>query len=232
MKIAVLGTGVVGQTLAEKLATLGHDVTIGTGDVQRSLDKKGTGNYGRPLFGQWHTTHSKIRVASFADATSSAELIINATNGMGSMNALEHAGHDHLKDKILLDVANPLDFSHGMPPTLWVSNTDSLAEQIQRSFPETKVVKSLNTMTAALMVNPSLVPGDHTLFICGNDTEAKSKIRSLLISFGWKDANILDLGDITSARGVEQILPLWVRLMSNFQHPYFNFNIVLGKPPQ
>src|SRR5271157_1426091 len=133
MKIAVLGTGIVGQTLAEKLATLGHDVTIGTGDVQKSLDNKGTDHYGRPVFGQWHTTHSKIRFASFADATSSAELIINATNGMGSLNALEHAGHDHLKDKVLLDVANPLDFSHGMPPTLWVNNTDSLAEQIQRS---------------------------------------------------------------------------------------------------
>jgi predicted dinucleotide-binding enzyme len=232
MKIAVFGTGAVGQTLAEKLAMLGHDVTIGTRDVKRSLDTKGTDRYGRPAFGQWISGHSDIKVASFADAAASGELIINATNGMGSLNALEHAGHDHLKNKILLDVSNPLDFSHGTPPSLWVSNTDSLAEQIQRAFPETKVVKSLNTMTAFLMVNPSLVPGDHTVFLSGNDTEAKSKIRSLLISFGWKKDNIFDLGDITSARGPEQLLPLWVRIMTNLQHPFFNFRMVIGKPPK
>jgi predicted dinucleotide-binding enzyme len=232
MKIAVLGTGVVGQTLAEKLASLGHDVTMGTRDVKKALEGKGTDQFGRPAFGQWHTNHSNIKVASFADAAASCELVINATNGMGSLNALEHAGHDNLKNKILLDVSNPLDFSHGMPPSLWVSNTDSLGEQIQRAFPEVKVVKSLNTMNANLMVNPSLVPGDHTVFLSGNDTDAKLKIRGLLITFGWKDENIFDIGDITSARGAEQILPLWVRIMTDLQHPYFNFSIVIGKPPQ
>jgi len=231
MKIGILGTGVVGQTLAEKLAALGHDVTMGTRDVKNALATKEAGRYDRPAFGEWHKSHTNIKVATFADAAAFGEFIINATNGMGSLNALEHAGHDNLKDKILLDVSNPLDFSHGMPPSLWVCNTDSLGEQIQRAFPETKVVKSLHTMNAYLMVNPSLVPGDHTVFLSGNDAEAKLKMRGLLVTLGWKDGNILDLGDITSARGTEQLLPLWVRIMGNLQHPYFNFSIVVGQPP-
>jgi len=232
MKIAVLGTGVVGQTLAEKLALLDHEITMGTRDVKKALSTAGADQFGRPAFGEWHKNHKNIKVGTFADAAASGEFIINATNGMGSLNALEHAGHDHLKNKILLDVSNPLDFSHGMPPSLWVSNTDSLGEQIQRAFPETKVVKSLHTMNAYLMVNPSLVPGDHTVFLNGNDAEAKLQVRGLLISFGWKDVNILDLGDITASRGTEQLLPLWVRIMGNLQHPFFNFRIVVGKPTQ
>jgi predicted dinucleotide-binding enzyme len=231
MKIAVLGTGVVGQTLAEKLATLGHDVTMGTRDVANALATMGNGSYGQPAFGEWHKNHANIKVATFADAAAFGEFVINATNGMGTLNALEHAGHDNLKNKILLDVSNPLDFTHGMPPSLWVSNTDSLGEQIQRAFPDTKVVKSLHTMNAYLMVNPSLVPGNHTVFLSGNDVEAKLKMRGLLITFGWKDENIFDLGDITTARGTEQILPLWVRIMGTLQHPFFNFSIVVGRPP-
>jgi predicted dinucleotide-binding enzyme len=232
MKIAVLGTGVVGQTLAEKLAALGHDITMGTRDVKNALATTGTDMFGRPAFGEWYSGHPNIKIATFAEAASSGELIVNATNGMGSLNALEHAGTENLKDKILLDVSNPLDFSRGMPPSLWVSNTDSLGEQIQRAFPGSKVVKSLHTMNAFLMVNPSLVPGDHTVFLSGNDSEAKLKMRGLLISFGWKDENILDLGDISTARGTEQIVPLWVRIMGTLQHPFFNFRIVIGHPPQ
>jgi 8-hydroxy-5-deazaflavin:NADPH oxidoreductase len=232
MKIAVLGTGVVGQTLSDKLTSIGHEVVIGTRDVKAALATTGTSQYGLPAFGEWHKNHPEIKVATYADASSFGELVINATNGFGSLNALEHAGHDNLKGKILFDVSNPLDFSHGMPPSLWVSNTDSLGEQIQRAFPETKVVKSLHTITASVMVDPSLVPGDHTVFLGGNDDEAKQKIRGLLKSFGWKDENILDLGDITTARGTEQMLPIWVRLMGTFQSPFFNFSIVKGQPPR
>lgn len=232
MKIAVLGTGIVGQTLAEKLAALEHDVTMGTRDVKKALATTGKDMFGRPAFGEWYSCHANIKIATFAEAAAFGEFIINATNGMGSLNALEHAGHDNMKNKILLDVSNPLDFSKGIPPSLWVSNTDSLGEQIQRAFPETKVVKSLQTMNAYLMVNPSLVPGDHTVFLSGNDAEAKLKIRGLLITFGWKDENILDLGDITTARGTEQMLPIWVRIMTVLQHPFFNFRIVVGRPPQ
>lgn len=232
MKIAVLGTGVVGQTIAEKLAALKHDVTMGTRDVKKALATTGKDMFGRPAFGEWYSGHANIKIATFADAAAFGEFIINATNGMGSLNALEQAGKENMKNKILLDVSNPLDFSKGMPPSLSVSNTDSLGEQIQRTFPETKVVKSLQTMNAYLMVNPSLVPGDHTVFLGGNDTEAKLKIRGLLITFGWKDENILDLGDITTARGTEQMLPIWVRIMTTLQHPFFNFRIVVGQPPQ
>ena len=232
MKIAVLGTGVVGQTIAEKLAALEHDVTMGTRDVKKALATTGKDMFGRPAFGEWYSGHANIKIATFADAAAFGEFIINATNGMGSLNALEQAVKENMKNKILLDVSNPLDFSKGMPPSLSVSNTDSLGEQIQRAFPETKVVKSLQTMNAYLMVNPSLVPGDHTVFLGGNDTEAKLKIRGLLIIFGWKDENILDLGDITTARGTEQMLPIWVRIMTTLQHPFFNFRIVVGQPPQ
>jgi len=232
MKIAVLGTGVVGQTIAEKLAALGHDVTMGTRDVKKALATTGKDMFGRPAFGEWYSGHANIKIATFAETAAFGEFIINATNGMGSLNALEQAGKENMKNKILLDVSNPLDFSKGMPPSLSVSNTDSLGEQIQRAFPETKVVKSLQTMNAYLMVNPSLVPGDNTVFLGGNDTEAKLKIRGLLIIFGWKDENILDLGDITTARGTEQMLPIWVRIMTTLQHPFFNFRIVVGQPPQ
>jgi 8-hydroxy-5-deazaflavin:NADPH oxidoreductase len=232
MKLAVLGTGVVGQTIAGKLAQLGHDVTLGTRDVGKLFANKSTDQYGRPPFSVWHDHHQEIHVATFSDASASAEIIVNATNGMASLNALEHAGHANIKNKILLDISNPLDFSHGMPPSLWVSNTDSLAEQIQRAFPDTKVVKSLNTVNAGLMVSPSLVPGDHNLFLSGNEETSKQKIRELLVSFGWKDKNIIDLGDLTTARGTEQLLPLWVRLMGTLQHPYFNFHVVVGNPPK
>ena len=140
------------------------------------------------------------------------EMVINATNGTGSLNALRLAGEQNLDGKILLDASNPLDFSQGMPPTLAVCNTDSTGEQIQRAFPKVKVVKGLNTVTALLMVNPALVNnGDHTLFVCGNDAEAKAQVTAWLREwFGWRD--VLDLGDITSARGAEMYLPLWLRL--------------------
>ncbi len=232
MKIAVLGTGVVGQTLSEKLATLGHEVTIGTRDIKKSLATTGTDRFGRPAFGDWQKAHTNIQVATFADAAAFGELIINATLGVGSLDALQQAGKNNMKNKLLLDISNPIDYSTGMPPSLSVSNTDSLGEQIQRAFPETKVVKSLHTMSSYVMVNPSLVPGDHTVFLGGNDTEAKLKIRGLLITFGWKDENILDLGDITTARQTEQMLPIWVKILMLLQNPFFNFSIVKGRPPQ
>jgi predicted dinucleotide-binding enzyme len=142
-----------------------------------------------------------------------------------SLDALNLAGADNLAGKILIDVSNPLDFSKGFPPTLTVCNTDSVGEQIQKAFPKTKVVKALNTMTAALMVDPAKVAGgDHHVFVSGNDTEAKLRVADLLKTwFGWK--NVIDVGDITTARGVEMILPLWVRLYSALGSPMFNFKI-------
>jgi predicted dinucleotide-binding enzyme len=149
---------------------------------------------------------------SFADAAAFGELAINATAGVASLEVLEAAGAEQLAGKVLLDVSNPLDFSQGMPPTLTVCNDDSLAEQLQRAFPDVRVVKALNTVTAAVMVQPDLVPGRHTMFMCGDDAAAKQQVGVLLAELGWTDGTVLDLGDITAARGMEMYLPLWLRL--------------------
>ncbi len=227
MKIAVFGTGVVGQTLAEKLASLGHDVQIGTRHVAESLGRSGPDNFGRPSFGEWHKSHTNIKLAPYAQAAEHAEIIVNATSGHGALPALELAGKKNLAGKIMIDISNPLDYSKGMPPSLFVSNTDSLGEQIQRAYPELKVVKTLNTMTAYIMVNPALVPGDHNVFMSGNDAGAKSAVRQILVAMGWKDSNVIDVGDISTARGTEQLLPIWVRLLGALRTPMFNFRIVV-----
>ena len=152
-------------------------------------------------------------------------MIVNATAGAVSLEALEQAGEDNLSGKVLIDLSNPLDFSKGMPPSLSVVNTDSLGEQIQRRFPEAKVVKTLHTMNAYLMVDPAqLAGGEHTVFVSGDDPEAKAAVTDLLRSFGWTD--IIDLGDITTARGTEMMLPVWLRLFGSLQKPVFNFKIV------
>lgn len=232
MKIAVLGTGVVGQTIAEKISSLGHHVMIGTRNVNDTLAKSAPDNFGRPPFGEWIKNFPKIKTGTYAEAAASGELIVNATNGSGTLSALELAGKNNLANKVMLDISNPLDFSKGFPPSLTVCNTDSLAEQIQRNYPETKVVKSLNTMNAFVMVNPGLLPEDHNVFLSGNDEGAKVKVKELLKSFGWKEKNMMDLGDITSARGAEMILPIWVRIYGALKNPMYNLKIVTGIPPQ
>lgn len=228
MKIAVFGTGVVGQTLSEKLVSIGHEVMIGTRNAKDALARTGTDHFGRPSFGEWSRKNPKVKVGDYAGAAAFAALIVNATNGSGTLPALEQAGKQNLSGKILLDISNPLDFSKGMPPTLSVCNTDSLGEQVQRAYPDMKVVKSLNTMTAALMVDPSLLPDDHHVFMNGNDPAAKEKVKELLVSFGWKERNIIDMGDISTARGTEQLLPLWIRLYGSFKTGMFNFKIVMA----
>jgi predicted dinucleotide-binding enzyme len=226
MKIGILGTGIVGQTLAAKLDELGHDVMMGTRDVAQTLARNEPNQYGLPPFSVWQSEHRGVRVATFAEAAQHGEVVFNATNGMGALNALRLAGEQNLNGKVLIDAANPLDFSRGMPPTLSVCNTDSEAEQIQRALPAAKVVKALNTMSAALMVNPGLVNGgDHTLFLCGNDAAAKAQVTGWLKEwFGWRD--VLDLGDITSARGMEMYLPLWLRFMGALGTPMVSVKVV------
>lgn len=223
MKIGILGSGVVGQTIGAKLVDRGHDVVLGTRSPDKLDDKRGFGSSLR----EWlQKTGGKGRLATFANAAAHGEVLINATAGMGSLAALKLAGDGTLNGKILIDVANALDFSKGMPPTLAVCNTDSLGEQIQRAFPQVKVVKTLNTMTASLMVDPGqLAGGDHHVFISGNDAAAKARVVELLKSwFGWRQ--VIDLGDITTARGTEMILPLWVRLWGALGTPMLNFKIV------
>jgi len=232
MKIAVFGTGVVGQTLAEKLSSLGHQVKIGTRDIGETMARSNPDNYGRPPFKVWQAEHTAVTLGTFKEAAAFGELIVNALNGSGTIPALEQAGKANLTGKVMIDISNPLDFSKGFPPSLFVSNTDSLAEQIQRAFPELKVVKSLNTLNASLMVNPALLSEDHTVFMNGNDSGAKAKVKEILQSFGWKEHNIIDLGNITTARGTEQLLPIWVRLYGALQTPMFNFKIVMNSTSQ
>jgi predicted dinucleotide-binding enzyme len=225
MRFGILGTGVVGKTIAARLARLGHEVMVGTRDPAETISRTEPDAYGNPPFSAWQEEHPEVKLGTFAEATAQSELVVNATAGAVSLEVLEQAGEANLNGKILIDLANPLDFSKGMPPTLLVSNTDSLGEQIQRRFPEAKVVKTLHTVNAYLMVDPAqLAATDHTVFVSGDDAEAKARVTELLRSFGWTD--IIDLGDITTARGTEMLLPIWVRLFGVLQKPIFNFKIV------
>lgn len=213
MKIGILGTGVVGQTIGTKLVSLGHDVKMGARVAANEKAEKWVKDTGA------RATHG-----TFADAAAFGEIVFNCTSGMASLDALRQAGARNLDGKILIDVANPLDFSKGMPPTLSVCNTDSLGEQIQRAFPNARVVKTLNTMNTSVMVDPRLVPGDSDVFVSGNDVAAKAQVTEILKNwFGWR--SVIDLGDITSARGTEMLLPIWLRLWGTFKTPNINFHI-------
>jgi predicted dinucleotide-binding enzyme len=212
MRIAVIGTGIVGRTLAQGLQRAGHDVVVGTRDPGETSRREEWVGLGVPL-------------QPLAIVAADADLVVNATNGLASLTALGEIGSDHLAGKVLVDVANPLDFSQGFPPTLSVKDTDSLAEQIQRAFPETKVVKALNTMTASVMVDPaSLGEGDTTVFAAGDDPEARQVVVGLLRELGWVD--IVELDGLGNARGLEMWLPLWVRLMGALGTAEFNLKLV------
>ncbi len=214
MTVGVLGTGSVGQAIGTKLVELGFEVMMGS----RSATSENAKAWATSVKGEG-------RIGTFADAALYGEVLVNCTRGQVSIDVLHSCGDNALVGKVLIDVSNPLDFSKGFPPFLSVCNTDSLAEQIQRTFPDTHVVKALNTMTAAIMVNPALVPGNHSVFVCGNDSHAKTTTIGILEQIGWQSVNIIDVGDITCARGLEMILPLWVRLYGAFQTPMFNFHI-------
>jgi predicted dinucleotide-binding enzyme len=213
MRIGILGTGVVGRTIGTKLVKLGHDVRMGS---------RSTG--GEKARGWIKEAGGKSSEGSFADAAARAEIVFNCTPGNVSLEVLSATGAKNLEGKTLIDVANPLDASKGMPPILSVCNTDSLGEQIQRAFPTAHVVKSLNTVAAAVMVEPSIIPGVHDMFVSGNDAKAKGQVVDLLkTGFGWKE--VIDLGDITAARAQEMLLPLWLRLYMKFQTPNVNVRV-------
>lgn len=212
MKYGVIGTGVVGLAISNRLAGLGHEVMIGTREPSQSAEKL-------------KSRHEAVKVGTFAEAAAFGELLFNATQGGAAIAALQLAGEPNMRGKVLVDISNPLDFSHGMPPSLLVTNTDSLGEQIQRAFPTTRVVKALNTVAASIMVEPrQIADGNHHLFICGDDAGAKETTTALLKEFGW--IHIIDLGDITNARATEAILPIWVRLYGRLGTPMFNFKVV------
>lgn len=224
MKFGVLGTGPVGQVFAARLAQLGHEVMVGTRDPEATLARAAPGPFGTPPFSEWRAVHPKVLIGTFEQAAAFGEIVVNATLGAGSLDALRTAAAA-LSGKVLLDVSNPLDYSGGMPLTLTVSNTDSLAEQVQRLLPSTRVVKALNTVYAALAVSPEqLAGGDHTVFVSGDDAGAKKSVIDLLERFGWRD--VFDLGDLSTARGAEMMLPIWVRIFVATGSPLFAFKLV------
>jgi 8-hydroxy-5-deazaflavin:NADPH oxidoreductase len=214
MKIGVLGTGMVGTTIATKLASVGHEVRMGS----RSRDN--------PKAKEWVEKAGRgASQGTFADAAAFGEIVFNCTAGAGSLEALQAAGAANLRGKILVDVANPLDFSRGMPPSLFAGNTDSLGERLQAAFPDAKVVKALNTVNASVMVDPGRVRGDSDVFVCGNDGGAKAEVTRILTKeFGWK--SVIDLGDITAARGTESYLLLWLRLWGALKTADLNIHVV------
>jgi predicted dinucleotide-binding enzyme len=210
----VLGTGGVGEAIATKLVSLGHEVTMGARAADNARALGWVAKAGRGAAN-----------GTFRDAAAGAELIWTCTSGGGSLEALAAVGDDALRGRFLIDVANPLDFSRGMPPTLTVANTDSLGEQIQRAHPEARVVKAFNTVNASVMVDPARVAAEHDLLICGDDASAKALVREIATGwFGW--TSVVDLGPITSARATEAYVTLWVRMLGLFGTPDFGVKFV------
>jgi predicted dinucleotide-binding enzyme len=220
MRISVLGTGMAGRTLAGALAAAGHDVVVGTRDVDETA--------ARADVAEWVAGHADVRLVALAEAGAHAEVLLNATSGDGTLAALQGAaeGATGLAGLVVVDVSNPLDFSAGFPPTLSVANTDSLGEQVQAAFPEARVVKTLNTVNAQVMVRPGALRGDHQVFVAGEDAGAKTVVTGLLGDLGWPSSAVVDLGGIRGARATEMYLPLWLALMGEVGSPVFNIGIV------
>jgi 8-hydroxy-5-deazaflavin:NADPH oxidoreductase len=212
MRIAMLGTGPVGRTLGDGLVKVGHDVVVGTRDPDRTHARD-----------DWRGV--KLPLVSYAEVGLSADVFINATSGANSMEALRAVGAETLGGKVLIDMANPLDNSKGFPPPLLTSNTDSLAEQLQRTFPNTRVIKAFNTVTVAVLVNPKAFSGQETtMFLAGNDADARAIVAGIASDLGWTD--IVQFDDLTAARGLEMWLPLWIRLFRQFGTAMFNIKVV------
>jgi predicted dinucleotide-binding enzyme len=215
MQIGVLGTGMVGKAIGSRLVSVGHEVKMGS----RTPDNESAAEW----VAEAGETASQ---GTFADAAAFGEVVFNCTSGGASLDALRAAGAENLAGKVLVDVANTLDFSQGRPPSLLVTTKESLGEQIQSEFQEARVVKTLNTVNCDVMVDASLVPGDHDMFVSGNDEAAKAEVRSLLGDFGWPAGRVIDLGDITCARGQEMYIVLWLRLWGVVGGSRFNIKLV------
>jgi 8-hydroxy-5-deazaflavin:NADPH oxidoreductase len=230
MDIGIIGSGRVAQTLAVRMLELGHRVTVSSRDPSREKDPGASGalQSADGFAAAQRELGRDAAAGSFADAAAAGEVVINATVGGHSLDALEAAGESNLAGKILVDVANPLDFSGGMPPTLLFCNTESLAERIQAAFPDARVVKSLNTVNAQIMIDPTQLAEPTAMFVSGDDQEAKDWVQHELLErwFGWEQ--VLDLGGLTAARGQEMWMPLWLRLMGAAGTAAFNLRIVVA----
>lgn len=214
--IGILGSGVVARTLASAWASVGHEITIGSRDPMNED------------LVAW-AAHLHVGTADYADAAASASIVVNATAGAASLAAIDSAGASALVGKVVIDVANPLDFTAGFPPRLLEPTSISLAEAIQQSAPEAKVVKALNTVSATVMVDPASLGEAHTLFVCGDDDAAKATVLGLLEQLGWPREWVMDLGDLSNARGTEAWLLLWTRLYGALGTACFNVRVVGGR---
>lgn len=214
MRYGVLGTGTVGRVLAGRLVEVGHEVRMGSRTADNDAAAAWAAEAGP------NASHG-----TFADAAEFGQTVMNCTGGSVSLDALAAAGAENLAGKVLIDVSNPLTFETGRL-TLTVCNTDSVGEQIQRTFPEARVVKTLNTMANEVMIHPEQLPGRHCVFMCGDDGEAKQLVAGLLESFGWPPESIVDLGAIDAARGMEMYLVFWIELMQARGDRFFNINVV------
>jgi hypothetical protein len=225
-KIGILGTGMVGQTIAGRLADLGYEVTIGTRDVAKTEANRERSPMGGAPFSDWHKQHQNVKLEIFSGAAKSGEIIFVCTNGGATLEALGRANPDNFKGKTVVDISNPLDFSKGMPPSLVprFANTNSLGEEVQKALPQANVVKSLNIVNCEVMVNAKKTGGEPTMFVAGNNAAAKAEVSGILKQFGWTD--IIDLGDIAGARGMEMMLPVWLRTWGAIKNGYFGFKIV------
>ena len=212
----MLGTGAVGRAVAGRLDELGHDVTMGTRDPAETA--------GRDEHTAWAAAHPGVRLAGFADVAG-ADLVVNARGGDVAAGVLDEVG-DGLDGVVLLDLSNPLDHSAGFPPRLFVKDDDSLAERLQRAHPRARVVKTLNTMNNAVMVDPARLGEETTVFVSGDDADAKAVVVGLLRELGHTD--VIDLGGLETARGAEMFLPLWVRTAIALGGSDFNIKVVRG----
>jgi 8-hydroxy-5-deazaflavin:NADPH oxidoreductase len=219
MRIGVLGTGMVGRAIATKLVDLGHEVRMGSRTAGNEKATAWVADVGEGA-----------SEGDFAAAAEHGELVFNCTAGTRSLDALAAAGPSNLAAKILVDIANPLESTGEGLPILAIVNADSLGERIQAAFPEARVVKALNTMNCEVMVDPGRIPGDHAAFVCGNDDDAKAEVSELLGAFGWPVERVIDLGDISAARGTEMYLALWLRIMAALGTSQFNVAIEPGAP--
>ncbi|MFJ4672605.1 NADPH-dependent F420 reductase [Kitasatospora purpeofusca] len=218
MRYGIIGTGGVARTIADKLVSLGHEVTLGS----RSKDNETAAAWAEQAGPTGHH-------GTFAEAAEFGEVVLNATPGTVALDALRAAGPERLAGKLLIDLSNPLVFSAEGELTLDPVNTDSVGERIQREFPQALVVKTLNTVTAPVMVDPSRLDGEHNMFVAGDDEGAKARTVALLGSFGWPSESVIDLGDITGARAMEMMMPFWIRLMKAFGTAEFNYSFKRAK---
>ncbi|WRZ94283.1 NAD(P)-binding domain-containing protein [Streptomyces sp. NBC_01007] len=213
MRYGVLGTGDVGRALAGKLVEVGHEVCLGSRTKDNAAAVEWAGGSG-----------PTARHGTFADAAAFGEVVVNAVGGRVALTVLRSAGDEQLDGKVLLDVSNPMAFEDG-EMRLSPVESDSVGEQIQRAFPQARVVKSLNTVNCHVMVDPARVPGEHQIFVSGDDESAKEQVTALLGEFGWPAHRVLDLGGIRTARAAEMYLPLWLNLFQSIGHPDFNVEV-------